>query len=129
MMTELIGEGKLKDIDLIKNEDGRYYLDVTYQYENDFGIYELNMPRVALPFTDSRIPNIIPSTPYAFGDCDMTIEDLECVLPLSRFKFEDYEGCVGHYCIKTIKEKPKKMTLSEIEKKLGYKIELVSQKE
>ena len=31
------------------------------------------------------------------------------------------------YVINTLKEKPKEMTLAEIEKKLGYKIKLVSE--
>lgn len=44
---------------------------------------------------------------------------------LHNTKFDD--GIV-YYLDKIIKYKPKKMTIEEIEKKLGYKIEIVSSK-
>ena len=114
---------ELKDLKLIK-ENEKYYFDATYEYENKNGVYELNIPRIILPIVPDRMPsyhhdvslgNIHPGT-------------LEVDLGyLGYLQVErDMKTNMTHR-ITEIKKKPRKMTLAEVEKRLGHKIELVSE--
>ena len=111
---------ELKSIKLIK-EDGNYYLDVTYHYENEKGIYKVNIPRVLLPFPKYCIPFInrgmIESEPELVLDRDL------------RFPIREFNDGNNSYFLKEvpIRLKTRKITVAEIEKELGYKIEIVSE--
>ena len=111
---------ELKDIELV--DDGcSYYLDVTYEYENKYGIYELHIPRVCLPLITDTLPA-----------CEIDIgyhENSQVLIDLGFGKLEalkDFKTNMTHK-ITEIKKKTQKMTLAEIEAALGYKIELVSE--
>ena len=112
---------ELKDLQLYK-EDGGYYLAAVYHHENEKGIYEVTIPKIHLFIRKEPIIKI-PMRGYGiyeesstidlgFGDCS--------ILP-------DADGSM--YMEKLIKEKIHDMTLSEIEKKLGSKVRVVSEKE
>lgn len=51
---------ELKSVELYseEQENGKlsYFLNVTYLKTNDYGVYELNYPKVCLPFHDDSIP-------------------------------------------------------------------------
>lgn len=111
-------------------ENGKYYANVTYVTEDNSSIKEINYPKVYIPFidecreiemdykTDKEIPSFsrIRNTQY------LVINRL-IQYPL------DAGGDCGRTCVvKVIKEKTQKMTVEDIEKKLGYKIEIVSKK-
>lgn len=111
---------ELKNIKLIK-EDGNYYLDVTYHYENEKGIYKFNMPRVLLPFPKYCIP---------FINRGMMESEAELVLNRDlRLPIREFNDGNNFYFLKEvpIRLKPRKITVAEIEKELGYKIEIVSE--
>ena len=111
---------ELKSINLIK-EDGDYYLDVTYHYEDERGTYEFNIPRVLLPFPKYHIPIINRST--IEHEPDLVLAS-DLYLTIKEFNEEN-----NSYFWKDvpIQLKPRKITVAELEKELGYKIEIVSE--
>lgn len=114
---------KLIDAKLIKEKDS-YYLDLTYEYEDDKGIYHEHIPRVYLPIhrylgMHTSTNHILPVTVLDFG---MGVELTVC-------PHIDEDGDRYKFTIKTVEEKVQKLTVSEIEKRLGYKIEIVAEGE
>lgn len=111
------------------------YASLTYTHENDHRIEETHIPKVQIPIP---IDNL--SIDIERPDCDFAH-------PLTRDSFNYYTKCSINgfvdgvpsrmkviytdgifYREKIIKEKSVKMTVEEIEKKLGYSIEIVSDK-
>ena len=94
--------------------------------ENEYRKVEITIPRIDLLLNTSRIPTInhayIQNSACSGRFNDYTIDIFGSTLPLRR----DERGNV--YYEKVIEEYPQKMTIEELEKKLGYKIELVSKK-
>ena len=106
-----------------------YLAKIVIEAENEHRKVEITIPRIDLKVDTGRIPRInclrytepypeFPRIPLP----DYTIDIFGSTLPLRR----DERGNV--YYEKVIKEYPQKMTLAEVEKKLGHKIELVSDK-
>ena len=116
---------ELKDIKLV-HEITEWYLDLTYEYEDKKGIYEIHIPRVILPISDNMMPFIDINRSRYHDPC---IQMGVYKLPLAEA--ETKHGVEGKYpyTIKTLNEKCQEMTLEEVEKKLGYKIKLVTKKE
>ena len=116
---------ELVDLQLHKEELEKsaetYYLSATYRYENDRGIYEVTIPKILLPIRDviMKTPMSATHIRYAETFVDIGFGDL-LVLP-------DDDGRMIYE--KLIEEKVHDMTVTEIEKKLGYKIRVVSEKE
>ena len=142
-------DGPLESCELI-NEKGNYYLKLVYNYENDSYKYKITFPRVPLPI--NKLDKIIyehkcdrvPIDLFMTGDliyCDIVTSGISGGYS-RRFKVdkvkESYIGEYGNvidmslsphfYVIEELEKKRKKMTLEEIEKELGCKIELVSDK-
>lgn len=111
---------ELKDIKLV--EDGKsYFLDVTYEYENKYGVYELNIPKVHLPIMTDQLP-------FYKRSCYSIVFDPEVTVDLGFGELDvlkDHKSGVTHK-ITEIKKKTQKMTVAEIEAALGYKVEIVS---
>ena len=115
---------KLKDLQLHKpvDESSYHYLSAVYVHENDTGIYEITIPKINLPVQDSPIINVPykynrllsdpPTVNIGFGDLYMLEDEHDHI-----------------YYEKLIEEKIHDMTLSEIEKKLGFKVRVISEKE
>lgn len=96
-----------------------YHLSAVYRCENNCGVYEVEIPRIELPISnDFNMKNEFGF----YGPCNHTIDigfgDLTMISDEHGNKF--YE--------RLIKEKIHDMTLDEIEKKLGYKVRVVSEK-
>lgn len=111
-------------------EDGKYFINVTYTYEDDFVIKEINIPKLEIPLLK-----------YDHVDIE-TVTDDECVHPYFNrrpivgkalnigearlwMRSDEYNR---NYLERIIEEKRQQMTVEDIEKKLGYKIEIVSKK-
>ena len=120
---------KLKKVEAYKVND-RWYLRLIYEYQNDNGeIFEMEMPMVDLPFTQDMVPDIITSNN---SDCpwDKTyyiraflsyVNGMDCI-PIRHGEstiVDDAEGCFIRRSI------CRRMTVEDIEKELGYKIEIV----
>ena len=99
-----------------------YLAKIVIEAENEHRKVEITIPRIDLLVNTSRIPTISHELLYGERFRDYTIDVFGSTLPLRR----DERGNV--YYEKVIEEYPQKMTLAEVEKKLGYKIELVSDK-
>ena len=103
-----------------------YLAKIVIEAENEHRKVEITIPRIDLLVNTSRIPTInhayIQNSAYSGRFNDYTIDIFGTTLPLRRDE-------AGNVCYeKVIKEYPQKMTLAEVEKKLGHKIELVSDK-
>ena len=108
-------------------QDGSRYLKLVYEYEDGYGIHELTIPQVEFPFGNRLdLTYICENNPklqrLAIRLC--TVGDFANVY---LYDTKSHDGLV-YYVDKIIKRKPKKMTIEEIEQKLGYKIEIVSSK-
>lgn len=123
-------KSKLKRAELYQ-EDGAYYLRLKYVIENDRATYELYIPKVDIGLVAGWYPILESSTTYD----TKYIED-NCKLVLRGREFDVRRGdlCVGGntygnilFLRRIIDEKTKKMTVADIEKELGYKIEIVSE--
>ena len=114
---------ELTNVELVE-EDGQFYLHVTYTLEDDSRIEELDIPRVVIPFNRYDYPDTGCDS-HGFWVNHYLYNSGEKL----RLKSVDRDDEHNIYTIKLIKNKTHKMTVSEIEKKLGYKIEIVSEKE
>ena len=100
-----------------------YFLKAVYEIENDYVKKEIVIPKILLPICEpehvirktTSYPSLKIDIPHTidigFGDLPLMADD---------HKHYFYENVIEEY--------PQKMTLSEIEKKLGYKVEIVSEK-
>lgn len=121
------------------DSNAAFYLDVTYTFENLYGIYELHIPKINLKdfFKPDSLPNIVhdeepfelfderllrmpkPSPDFIFcshNGGSLILEEIEIGALKKNKSFE----------IKMIEEKEKEMTLEEIEKKLGHKVKIIA---
>lgn len=122
---------ELTNIELFE-ENGCYYLKLKYRLEREHCVEELEIPKAKLPFNK----NVYPSVTYSECSCD-PINDPRREESYLRTGFNNSlelrKGNVAEaknvYCVvRTIEEKYTEMTVEEIEKKLGYKIKIVSEK-
>ena len=101
----------LTDLKVHKDEKG-FYLSAEYIFKENYSTKKLTIPKIRL---DYRIPPFV-------GDSECTY------IYVSQDKYlldPDDNGC--RFTLTTIEEKPQEMTLSEIEKKLGHKVKIVSE--
>lgn len=110
--------------------DPRVYLSVTYDYKNSSGTHRVTIPKIYIPLENGF--NIDSSEIYyGIDGYSPTIVLRERHLLVCRSECTDSRG-VKHKNVCMIDEiiesaKPKKMTVADIEKRLGYKIEIVSE--
>ena len=107
--------------------DGSRYLQLVYQYEDDVGIHELTIPQVEFPFRNRLNFKHTHETNPALKKVSIRLCTNGDIVNVYLHDTKSDDGMV-YYLDKIIKYKPKKMTIEEIEKKLGYKIEIVSRK-
>ena len=116
----------LKSLELYSEETkaGKsYFLKAIYEIENQYVKKEIVIPKIALPLCPGeQVIHKYESYPSLKVDIQRTIDIGFGDLPV----MSDDHGL--YYYEVTVAEYPQKMTLSEIEKKLGYKVEIVSEK-
>lgn len=118
-----------KDVKVLPGDQiSSFYLDVTYEFENPYGIFELHIPRIRMDkyFRPHTLPNIKRETDEAALD-SINGPYIDSVSLMNFGLFLKCDGCID-FEIKTIKEKVPEMTLEDIEKELGYKVKIVSGK-
>ena len=124
---------KNKNVKLIDKqvyeEDGSLYLSLTYEFENiegnNEGKYNLYIPKIALDIKANDLP-IINHNSYHYINHEKNVYDFKAGIHNYILEPEDSKEEFYNYKIET---KYKKMTIEEIEKKLGYKIQIVGKKE
>ena len=110
--------------------DPRVYLSVTYDYKNSTGTHRVTIPKIYIPLENGF--NIDSSEIYyGIDGYSATIALEDRYLFVSRSECTDSRG-FKYENVRMVDEiiepaKPKKMTVADIEKQLGYKIEIVSE--
>ena len=115
-------KSKITKAELIE-EKGSYYLSLEYLLEDDDRVEKLTIPRVVLPVDLSFYPGFTTKTDFSMWEpriIELRASYSGDVLRVVR----DPNG--NYYTYETIKEKEHEMTIEEIEKKLGYKVKIVS---
>ena len=131
-----------KRVKIVPGDDvSPFYLDVTYEFENQYGIFELNIPKIRMDmyFQNHQLPNI--RRKGAKYDCCINLMRSSFNLPAF---IDSYMPGLGlsvipvptkddsapdiEFKITQIKRKELEMTLEDIEKKLGHKVKIVSGK-
>lgn len=103
-------------------EDGLYFLRAEYEIGAKHRLEKYTIPKIYLPI--SQYPIVVHQCGEytknypARHTIDLGFGELE----LCKDKNDNF------YTMEVLQEYPQKMTLEEIEKKLGYKVELVSGK-
>lgn len=118
---------KIEDIN-IYGSGSDFYISLSLLVKcKDGSIFRIIYPKIKFPIKLSNIEfeNTIDSTQRIFYKCCETKSYIN--LGFNKFEILKDESGRGIYieCVK--KSSPKKMTLKEIERNLGYKIELVSE--
>ena len=114
----------LKDAQIYIQNNTRY-LRLVYEYEDERGLHELTIPQVEFPFGNRLdLKHIYENNP-ALRRVSIRLCTEGDVANVYLYDTKSYDG-LAYYVDKIIKCKPKKMTVEEIEQKLGYKIEIVS---
>ena len=110
--------------------DPRVYLSVTYDYKSTTGTHRVTIPKIYIPLENGF--NINSSAIYyGIDGYSPTIALEDRYLFVSRSECTDSRG-FKYENVRMVDEiiepaKPKKMTVADIEKQLGYKIEIVSE--
>lgn len=117
----------LNDVRLYE-ENGKYYMSVTYMYEDDSVVKEYIIPKIRIPLhKDSKFEIKQDFRYLPFGN----LREKYYIKNEFGQQFEVEEGDIPGYPTKhfyierIIKEKTHDLTIEEIEKKLGYKIRVV----
>lgn len=109
---------RLTDIQFFE-EGGEYFFNVKYQYEDDKSVREINIPKLRIPIAKDRV--VIGKDNYwsKYNTADIGFgRQLMCETRVNS-------TICGAYIERIIEEKPKEMTIAEIEKKLGHRIKIV----
>lgn len=126
---------------VVKTEKSEYsnnsklFLHIIFEYETECGdIHEAIIPKIELPFANGVIPTITQSFRTMYEDVFPTIKigDNEFPIRESSVRFTDQFNKVHEFndaifIDRIVKTKPREMTLSEIEKKLGHKVKIISE--
>lgn len=123
-MNDIRNKCFLKDAQ-IYIQDGSRYLKLVYEYEDSYGIHELTIPQVEFPFGNCLgLVHICKNNP-ALQRLSIRLCTVGDFANVYLYDTKSNDGLV-YYTDKIIKHKPKKMTIEEIERELGYKVEIVS---
>lgn len=113
----------------VYEEDGLLYLSLTYEFENiegnNEGKYNLYIPKIALGIKTNDMP-IINHNSYHYINHEENVYDFKA--GAHNYILEPEDSKEEFYTFK-IETKEKKMTIEEIEKELGYKVQIVGKKE
>ena len=123
-MNDIRNKCFLKDAQ-IYIQDGSRYLKLVYEYEDSHGVHELTIPQVEFPFGNRLNLIYIHENNPELQRLSIRLCTDGDVTNVYLHDTKSYDGLV-YYTDKVIKHKPKKMTIEEIERELGYKVEIVS---
>ena len=122
---------KLVDATVYQVEHGTWYMELQYEYEDESGIHRRYYPKVEFPFFCGKLPPEEFGSDR-FGRCELTIGLITNEVAVFRGNFcNPMSGqLMKDVCIIDNLVKPAdpahEMTVEEIEKKLGYKIKIVT---
>ena len=114
----------LKDAQIYIQDNTRY-LKLVYEYEDSHGVHELTIPQVEFPFGNRLNLFYIHGNNPELQRLSIRLCTEGNVANVYLHDTKSYDGLV-YYTDKIIKHKPKKMTIEEIERELGYKVEIIN---
>ena len=120
---------KLVDATAYQDNNGTWYMELKYEYEDESGIHERYYPKVEFPFFCGKLPTEEFSSDR-FGRDELTISLFTNEVAVFRGNFWNrHSGQLMHdVCVidNMVKPAVHEMTIEEIEKELGYKIKIVN---
>ena len=110
---------KLILAEIHEDDDSRFYMKLVYTYTDELGKHELTFPKVELPFNQTGLPDITHLS-----------EDSAVLVPDKRMRllegFVYWSNEMRCFFDRITEPKVHRMTIEEIEKELGYKVEIVT---
>lgn len=106
-------------------ENNNFYLDITYILESNKYIERLRMRKVRVPI--EKFIDLLSGSQYNEngGGPFIVLDDGNVEMQLEAYTVPDKDGDI-YFEDTVLEEKPTELTVEEIEKKLGYKIKIVS---
>ena len=122
---------KLVDATTYQVEDGTWYMELQYEYEDESGVHRRYYPKVEFPFFCGKLPPEEFSSDR-FGRSELTIGLFTNKVAVFRGNFLNpvtgqkmHDVCVIDNLVKPAAP-AHEMTIEEIEKELGYKIKIIN---
>lgn len=122
---------KLVDATVYQVENGTWYMELQYEYEDESGVHRRYYPKVEFPFFCGKLPPEEFSSDR-FGRSELTIGLFTREVAVFRGNFSNpmtgqlmKDVCIIDNLVKPA-DPAHEMTVEEIEKKLGYKIKIVT---
>ena len=125
---------KLVDATAYLDENGTWYIELLYEYEDEFGVHRRYYPKVEFPFFCGKLPPEEFSSDR-FGRYELTIGLFATEVAVFRGNFWNpvTDQRMEDVCVIDNLVKPAapahEMTIEEIEKELGYKVKIVNKGE
>ena len=120
---------KLVDATAYQVENGNWYMELQYEYEDKSGVHRRYYPKVEFPFSCGKLPPEEFSS-YRFGRDELTISLFTNEVTVFRGNFSNpmTGQIMSDVCVidNLIKPAVHEMTIDEIEKELGYKIKIIN---
>ena len=120
---------KLVDATTYQVENGTWYMELQYEYEDKSGVHRRYYPKVEFPFFCGKLPTEEFSS-GCFGRDELTISLFTDKVVVFRGNFSNpmTGQIMSDVCVidNLIKPAFHEMTIEEIEKELGYKIKIVN---
>ena len=119
----------LKEAKAYQNIGGNWFMSLTYSYDDTDGRHELIYPKVEFPVTVTDIPNIQTTYSNEYFGYSMFMSAFDAREVYNGVPSDPRTGKTLDTCrVIDILVEPKvqAMTVEEIEKELGYKVNIVS---
>ena len=114
----------------------KWFVELTYEFEEDGMIMERIFPKVELPFPNDILPSIIQNRDALYADDIVMAKfdnyEIECYkyVQLLEGKVDGVTDLEVTYIDQVVGPvKPKELTITQIEALLGYKIKIINDKE
>lgn len=110
----------------LRKIDSSYYMSLVYQYDAEDGVHQVKFPKIRVP-----IPEQIPRVSMERGFSNNGAFEMIWITGMpGKWIVEEvpYKGRETTYIDELIEPAIHEMTVEEIEKTLGYKIKVVSEK-
>ena len=117
---------KLVDATAYQFENGTWYMELQYEYEDDSGVHRRHYPKVEFPFFCGKLP----PEEFSSDRDELTISLFTNEVAVFRGNFANpmTGQIISDVCVidNLIKPAIHEMTIDEIEKELGYKVKIVN---
>lgn len=120
---------KLVDATAYQDENGTWYMELQYEYEDESGVHRRYYPKVEFPFFCEKLPPEEFSSDR-LGRDELTIGLFTNEVAVFRGNFSNpmTGQLMRDVCVvdNLVKPAVHEMTIEEIEKELGYKVKIIN---